>query len=471
MAASKTQSFELVIIGSGPGGYVAAVRAAQSGLRTAVVEMAPAPGGTCLHWGCIPTKAMLHSAEVLETARHAASFGIRIPDGSDVDLDAMHAYKKKVVDGNARGVAFLLKKNKITYLAGRGKLAGPGKVEVTPESGDPFIVEAAHTVIATGSAIRGFPGVEFDGKRVIHSDHALYFDRLPKSMIVLGAGAVGVEFASIYRSFGCEVGVVELLANLIPLEDADLGQELARSFKQRGIEIHTGTKVETVKTTKTGVTIQADKAGKPLELDAEVLLVAIGRRPLTEDLGLEGTRVKVDKRGFIEVDSMMRTGEPGVYAIGDVLATQALAHVASHEGIVAVEHAAGGTPHAIDYNKVPSCTYCRPEVASIGLSEQAARDAGYDVAVGKFPFSAVGKAKILDETAGFVKIVTDKRYDEVLGVHIIGAHATELISEATVAVNLEATAESLFQAIHAHPTLSEALGEAALAVHGRAIHI
>jgi dihydrolipoamide dehydrogenase len=471
VAASKTQSFDITIIGSGPGGYVAAVRAAQLGLSTAVVEMAPAPGGTCLHWGCIPTKAMLHSAEVLETARHASNFGIRIPEGSNVDLEAMHAYKRKVVDSNASGVEYLFKKNKVTYLAGRGKLAGAGKVEVTPESGAPYVVATKHTVIATGSVIRGLPGVEFDGKRIINSDHALYFEQLPKSMIVLGAGAVGVEFASIYRSFGCEVSVVELLPNLVPVEDVDLGKELARNFKKRGIEVHCGTKVEAVKATKTGVTVQAAKGDKPLELKAEVLLVAIGRRPLIENLGLEGTRVVVSDRGFIEVDSMLRTGEPGVYAIGDVLATQALAHVASHEGIVAVEHAAGSTPHPIDYNKVPSCTYCRPEVASIGLSEQAAKTAGYEVAVGKFPFSAIGKAKILDETGGFVKIVTDKAYDEVLGVHIIGPHATELISEATAAVNLEATAESLFQAIHAHPTLSEAMGEAALAVHGRPIHM
>ena len=471
MAASKGQSFDITIIGSGPGGYVAAVRAAQLGLSTAVVEMAPSPGGTCLHWGCIPTKAMLHSAEVLETARHASTFGIRVPEGSSVDLEAMHAYKRKVVDGNAKGVEYLLKKNKVTYLAGRGRLAGAGKVQITPESGDPYVVETANTVIATGSVIRGLPGVEFDGKRIINSDHALYFEQLPKSMIVLGGGAVGVEFASIYRSFGCEVSVVELLPHLVPVEDTDLGKELARNFKKRGIDVHCDTRVESVKTTKMGVAVQASKGGQSLELKAEVLLVAIGRRPLIEDLGLEETGVRVSDRGFIEVDSMLQTGEPGVYAIGDVLATQALAHVASHEGIVAVEHAAGATPHTIDYNKVPSCTYCKPEVASIGLSEQAARDAGYDVAVGKFPFSAIGKAKILDETSGFVKIVTDKAYDEVLGVHIVGPHATELISEASAAVHLEATAESLFQAIHAHPTLSEAMGEAALAVHGRPIHI
>jgi dihydrolipoamide dehydrogenase len=471
VSAPQEKRFDLTIIGSGPGGYVCAVRAAQLGLKTAVVEMAPAPGGTCLHWGCIPTKAMLHSAEVLESAQEAGRFGISVPGGSSVDLDGMHAYKKKVVDGNAKGVEYLFKKNKVTLLAGRGKFAGAGKVEVQPQDGDAYTIETTHTVIATGSVIRGLPGVEFDGKRIINSDHALYLEQLPKSMIVLGAGAVGVEFASIYRSFGCDVSVVEYMPRLIPVEDAELGKELARSYKKRGIGVHTDTKVESVKTGKTGVTVEATKGGKSLELKAEVLLIAIGRRPLTEDLGLDGTRVDVDERGFIAVDEMMRTGEPGVYAIGDVLKTQALAHVASHEGVIAAEHAAGDEPHAINYDKVPSCTYCKPEVASIGLSEEVAKERGYDVAVGKFPFSAIGKAKILDETSGFVKIVTDKKYDEVLGVHIVGPHATELISEATAAVNLEATAESLFQAIHAHPTLSEAMGEAALAVHGRPIHI
>jgi dihydrolipoamide dehydrogenase len=383
----------------------------------------------------------------------------------------MHAYKAKTVQSNTKGIEYLFKKHGVTLLAGRGRLAGKGRVEVTPADGKPYLVETRHTVLATGSAIRGLPGVAFDGKRVLNSDHALFLDHVPESLVVLGSGAVGVEFASIYASFGSAVTVVELLPRLIPLEDAELGQELARSFKKRKIGVHTGTNVKAVESGSRGVVLRAEKDGKPLELEASAVLVAIGRRPLTENLGLEGTGVVVDPRGFVQVDGMMRTGEPGVYAIGDIVPTQALAHVASHEGIVAVEHAAGGQPHAIDYDKIPSCTYCSPEVASIGLTEEAARKRGHDVQVGKFPFSAIGKAKILDDTRGFVKIVSEKKYDEVLGVHIIGPHATELIAEATAALALEATAEALFQAVHAHPTLAEAMGEAALAVHGRPIHI
>jgi dihydrolipoamide dehydrogenase len=314
------------------------------------------------------------------------------------------------------------------------------------------------------------PGVEFDGTQVINSDHALGFKKVPASLIVLGAGAVGVEFASIFATFGAKVTIVELLARLIPIEDASLGAELERAFKKRGLAVHTGTKVEKVVREKDRVTVTASKDGKPVQLEAEVLLVAVGRRPLTEDLGLEALGVKLD-RGFVEVDGFMRTGAPGVWAIGDIVKTQALAHVASHEGIVAVEDAAGKGPHPVDYDKVPSCTYCDPEVASVGLTEEEARKRGYDVVVGQFPFSAIAKAKILDDTLGFVKIVAEKKYDQVLGVHIIGPHATELISEATAALNLEATAASLFQAVHAHPTLAEAMGEAALAVHGRTIHI
>ncbi len=467
--ASSDKSFDITIIGSGPGGYVAAIRAAQLGLKTAVVEKDPRPGGTCLHWGCIPTKAMLHTAETLEATRSAPTIGVRVEPG-ELDLEAMHRYKKKTVDANVKGVEYLFKKNGIELIRGYGRLAGRGRVHVTPDEGDAFDVRSEHVVLATGSAIRGLPGVSFDGKRVISSDDALNLEQVPASLVVLGAGAVGVEFASIYRSFGSEVTIVELLEELIPLEDADLGKELARAFRKRKIGVHTSTRVETVDVGETGVRIRAEKGGKKVELEAEVLLVAVGRRPLTDDLGLEGTGVKVD-RGFVEVDEMMRTGEPGVYAIGDILPTQALAHLASHEGVVAVEHAAGRKPHPVDYDKVPSCTYCDPEVASIGLSESAARERGHDVAVGKFPFTAIGKAKILNDTRGFVKIVAEKKYDEVLGIHIIGPHATELISEATAALNLEATAESLFNAIHAHPTLSEAIGEAALAVHGREIHL
>ncbi|HZN54207.1 MAG TPA: dihydrolipoyl dehydrogenase [Candidatus Polarisedimenticolaceae bacterium] len=468
MTASDA-SFDLTVIGSGPGGYVAAIRGAQLGLKTAVVEMAPRPGGTCLLWGCIPTKALLHAAEVLETSRHAERFGVKVAPGT-LDIPKLHAYKDKVVTANVKGVEYLFKKNGITLVPGRGTLAGPGRIAVAESGGASREIRTKFTVVATGSVIRGLPGVEFDGVRVINSDHALSLGEIPPSMIVLGAGAVGVEFASIYATFGSKVTVVELLPRLIPLEDESLGAELERAFKKRGIAVHTATKVESVSSAPSGVKVKAVRDGKPLELEAAVLLVAVGRRPLTENLGLEALGVKLD-RGFVEVDGLMRTGAAGVWAIGDIVKTQALAHVASHEGIVAVEDAAGAAPHPIDYDKIPSCTYCDPEVASIGLSEATARERGHDVAVGQFPFSAIGKAKILDDTRGFVKIVTDRKYDEVLGVHIIGAHATELIAEATAALNLEATAASLFEAVHAHPTLSEAMGEAALAVHKRTIHM
>ena len=467
--ATSDETFDLTVIGSGPGGYVAAIRAAQLGLKTAVVEMAPRPGGTCLLWGCIPTKALLHAAEVLETSRHAGRFGVKVAPG-ELDVEALHKYKDKVVTANVKGVEYLFKKGGVTLISGRGRLTGKHSVSVALTGGGTKTLETKFTIVATGSAIRGLPGVEFDGTQIINSDHALGLKKVPASMIVLGAGAVGVEFASIYATFGAKVTVVELLPRLIPVEDASLGAELEKAFRKRGLTVHTGTKVERVVKDKGSVKVTSSKDGKTVELEAEILLVAVGRRPLTEDLGLEALGVKLD-RGFVEVDGLMRTAVPGVYAIGDIVKTQALAHVASHEGIVAVEDAVGKNPHPINYDKIPSCTYCDPEVASIGLSEDEARKRGYDVVVGQFPFSAIGKAKILEDTRGFVKIVSEKKYDEVLGVHIIGPHATELISEATAALNLEATAASLFEAVHAHPTLSEAMGEAALAVHGRAIHI
>jgi len=460
--------YDLTIIGSGPGGYVAAIRAAQLGLSTAVVEKAPKPGGTCLHWGCIPTKALLHAAAVYESALKGERFGVK-STGVTLDMVRVQKYKSKTVTVNSRGVEFLFKKNGVTLLPGRGKLAGRGRVEITPAEGDSSTIETASTILATGSTVQGLPGIEFDGKRVINSDDALGMKEVPGSLIVLGAGAVGVEFASIYRSFGAEVTLVELLPHLLPLEDEALGAELEKAFRKRGIECHTATRVEKVEPHDSGVRVSATRDGENVSMEADVLLVAVGRRPVTENLGLEDTGVRVD-RGFVEVDSMMRTGEPGVYAIGDIVRTPALAHVASHEGIVAVEDAAGKNPLPIDYDKIPSCTYCDPEVAAIGLSEEEARKRGYDVAIGTFPFTAIGKAKILDDTRGFVKIVSERKHDEILGVHIIGPHATELIAEATAALNLEATAESLFHAVHAHPTLAEALGEAALAIHGRAIH-
>lgn len=460
--------FDLTVIGSGPGGYVAAIRAAQLGLRAAVVELAPQPGGVCLHRGCIPTKALLFAAEVLETTREAARFGVLASDVR-LNLERVHAHKDAIVQSNAQGIHYLFKKNSVTLLAGRGRLHGPGAIEVTPTDGAPFTVESRTIILATGSAVRDLPAIPFDGERIISSDHALAMARVPASVVVLGAGAVGVEFASIYASFGAEVTLVELLPRLLPLEDHDISAELEKAFVRRGITVHTGTRVERVEATDGGVRVEASRDGVSVLLQAETLLVAVGRRPLTDDLGLEGTGVRLDG-GFVEVDGTQRTGEPGVYAVGDIVRGPQLAHVASHEGIVAVEHTAGLSPRPINYDKVPACTYGRPEVASIGLSEAEARQRGREIRLGRFPFAAIGKAKILGQPSGFVKVVVDAQYDELLGVHLIGPHATELIAEAGAALELEASAESLFRAVHAHPTLAEALGEAALAAHGRAIH-
>jgi len=468
--AESAETFDVTVIGTGPGGYVAAIRAAQLGLKTAVVEKDAVPGGTCLLRGCIPTKALLHAAEVMDQTKHAATFGLKVAP-AELDVPALHKYKDRVVQANTKGVEFLFKKHGVRWFQGRGKLEGPGRVQVTPAAGGgPVTLSTKNVLLGMGSVIRDLPFAKPDGKKILNSDHALTLQEIPKSLIVLGSGAVGVEFASIYASFGAKVTVVELLPRLIPLEDEALSAELEKAFKKRGIEIHTGTQIEAIDAGGVGVRLKGSKGDKPIELTAEKVLVAVGRRALSEEVGLEKTRVKID-RGFVEVDAMMRTAEPGIYAIGDLLKTQALAHVASHEGIVAVEHMAGKNPHPIDYDKIPSCTYCAPEVASVGLSEAEAKKRGHDVAVGSFPFSAIAKARILDERTGFVKIVAEKKHDEVLGVHIIGPHATELISEASSALALEATAESLFQAVHAHPTLAEAMGEAALAVHGRPIHI
>jgi dihydrolipoamide dehydrogenase len=466
---SDIQEFDFTVIGSGPGGYVSAIRAAQLGLKTAVIERDKLPGGTCLHRGCIPTKALLHSAEVLESARSAGGYGVKIPE-AQLDLKGVHKYRKKVVTTNAKGVGFLFKKNGITLINGTGRLAGAGQVQVTPGDGDPFLVQSRTVVLATGSEVKTIPGMEFDGKSIISSDHALTLSELPASMIVLGAGAVGVEFASIYASFGSRVTLMELLPNLVPLEDPALGDELEKAFRKRGIEVHTGTKVEQVTKTAGGVRIKAVKDGQEVEIAADTLLVAVGRNPVTGDLGMDGTGIVMDGP-FIQVDEMMRTGEPNIYAIGDIVKTPALAHVASHEGVLAAEHAAGHNPVAIDYDKVPSCTYSSPEIASVGLTEQQAAERGYDVVTGSFPFTANAKAKIIGDPRGFIKIVSEKKYDEVLGVHIIGPHATELVAEAIAAVNLEATTASLFHAMHAHPTLAEAMHEAALGVHGRSLHI
>jgi dihydrolipoamide dehydrogenase len=448
---------------------VAAIRAAQLGLKTALVEKDPQPGGTCLHWGCIPTKALLHSAEVLESARGAAKFGVTVGDVG-LDMAAVHVYKDAVVQKNAKGVEFLLKKNRVESIRGFGRLRGRGQVEVKDAAGQTTTVRAKNIILATGSAVRSLPGIDLDGTTILSSDDALHLKAVPASMIVLGGGAVGVEFASVYSRFGSQVTIVELLPHLLPVEDQDVSAELERCFRKRKIAVHTATAVQSVKKTATGVEIVARQGEKEIRLSAEKLLVAVGRKPRTEGIGLEGTGVKLEK-GFVVVDGLQRTGEPGVYAIGDIVPTPALAHVASHEGVIAAEQIAGRNPHPLDRDQIPGCTYCDPEVASVGLTEAEARRRGHDVKTGKFPFSALGKASILQANEGFVKIVSEAKYDQVLGVHLIGPHVTDLVSEAGAALRLETTTEELFAAVHPHPTLSEAVSEAALALHGRPIHI
>ena len=464
------EQFDVTIIGSGPGGYVAAIRAGQLGLKVAIVEKDSRLGGTCTLRGCIPTKQMLMSAHIYEQMQHAADFGVQA-SGIQLAFADVQKRKEKVVLKNSKGIEYLMKKNKVTVFKGTGKLALPGKVEVTDAEGKKQTLETKNIIIATGSVVRPIPGFETDGKHVVNSDHILELKDVPKSLIVMGCGAVGVEFASVYSRFGADTTIVELLPRLVPLEDEEVSKELERSFRKRGIKSLVDTKLEKLEKTETGVRVTGKNGkGETVTLESEMLLVAVGRMPYTEGLGLEGTKIKVD-RGFIQVDGFQQTGENGVYAIGDVVPTPLLAHLASKEGIVAVEHMAGKNPQPVNLRLVPNCTYCDPEIGSVGLTEAKAREQGYDVKVGKFPFSASGKARIIGEEEGFVKVVSETKYDEILGVHIIGPHATELIAEACVAMQLESTAEELGRTMHAHPTISEAVMEAAEGVHGLAVHI
>lgn len=462
-------SFDLIVIGSGPGGYVAAIRAAQLGLSTCVVEKDPFLGGTCLHRGCIPTKALLHTADLLQQAREGAKVGVVCGEVS-LDLEAAHAHKRKVVTKNAKGIEFLFRKNKVSWVQGMGSLQGGGRVEVAKADGSRDTLSARFILLATGSRCGDLPHIHADGERIINSDHALELAQVPASLLVLGAGAVGMEFASIYSRFGARVTVVELLERVLPLEDADVSAEVARAFKKQGIEVHTGVNIDSVETDENGVRATGRKGEEPVSFGAERLLLAVGRRAVTEGLGLERAGVQLE-RGRVVVDSHYRTAAEGVYAIGDLIDTPWLAHVASAEGIHAVEHMAGANPPVINYRQVPSCTYCWPEVGSIGLTEAQARESGRPLRTGSFPFSAIGKAAILNDSGGFVKIVADAHDDEILGVHIVGPHATELIAEAEAALRGELTVEELIRTIHAHPTLHEAIHEAAEAVHGAAIHI
>ena len=465
-----SDQFDVTVIGAGPGGYVAAIRAAQLGLKTAIIERDKDLGGTCLLRGCIPTKELLHSAHVYDMISDPTEFGVSV-EGFKLHFNKVMDRKNKVVGRLSKGVEFLMKKNKITVFKGQGKLEGKGRVTVTDAAGKKQDIATRNVIIATGSAPRLLPGVDIKSPRVVTSDQLLDFDHVPKSMVVLGAGAVGVEFASVFKRFGSDVTIIELLPRLVPIEDEETSAELQKSFRRRKINVMTSTRFESVKVNQDDVEISYTGAdGQPGKINAETLLIAVGRRPVTDGLGLENTKIETD-RGYLKVDEFMRTAEPNVYAIGDVIPTPWLAHVASKEGCLAAEHIAGKNPHPINYNLVPNCTYCEPEIGSVGLTEAKAKEKGYDIKVGKFPFSALGKAIILGETEGFVKIISDAKYDEILGVHIMGPHATDLLGEACVALGLEATTEALGHIMHAHPTLSESIMEAAEAVHGMATSI
>ena len=467
--------YDVVVIGSGTGGYVAAIRAAQLGLKTAVVERAPVLGGTCLNWGCIPTKALLEHAHALKVAQDWKEWGLTLGDAAiAIDMSQVQARKDKIVKGLTGGIEFLFKKNKIDWIKGSGRLAGKGKVEIT-EGDRQSISVKKEIIVATGSQPRSVPGIEIDRKRIITSDEAINMKAIPKSIVIMGSGAVGVEFASIFRRFGSDVTIIELLPRIVPVEDEAVSAELERSFKKQGIKVLTGTKVTSAKAGTSGVDLEAQGAdGKSQKLSAEFLLVATGRGPVTAGLGAEEAGLQMD-RGYIRVDAQYKTSVAGISAVGDVITFEKpghpqLAHLSSAEGVLLAERIAGQEFRPINYDHVPGCTYCDPEIGSVGLTEARAKERGFDVRVGTFKFGVLGRAKIAGETEGFVKIVADKKYDEVLGVHMIGPRSTELVAEATLALRLECTVEELIRTIHAHPTMSEAVGEAAHATHGAAIH-
>jgi len=468
---AETPNYDVVVIGSGPGGYVAAIRAGQLGMKAALIEKDDKYGGTCLHVGCIPTKALLLNAEVYDYFKNAKEYGI-VCAGVSLDWAAVQARKAKIVKKLAKGVEFLLKKNGVELIQGFGRLAGAERVSVTDAQGQTREVVAKHIILATGSEAKLLPGMEADGKTILTNREVLDLGEIPRSLIVIGAGAVGVEFASIFHRFGTKVTVLEMLPRAVPLEDEEISSELEKAFRKQGIDVHTQAKVEKATKTASGVSVTfAGPDGKTQTLDAETLLVAVGRAPNTEGIALEKTRVRLE-RGFVKVGPYMQTDEPGIYAIGDIVAgSPLLAHVASMEGVVAVTHAAGKPVEPLNYQHVPNCTYGEPEIASVGLSERQAHDAGHKVKVGRFPFAGNSKAGILGVREGFVKIVSDEKYGEILGVHMIGPRVTESIAEAVVAMRLEATAADLSHTIHAHPTLAEAVLEAAHAVEGKAIHI
>ena len=461
--------YDLIVIGSGPGGYSAAIRAGQYGLKTALIEKQARLGGTCLLVGCIPTKALLQTADVWERFVHADKEGIQC-ENPRLDYPRVKERKDGIVTKHSNGVGFLLKRAKVERITGYGTLKGQGRVEVKSDSGVQTL-EAKNILIATGSEARMLPGLQADSETILTNVEILNLTEVPKSLIVIGAGAVGVEFASIFRRFGTEVVVIEMLPRVVPVEDEDISKELDRAFRKQKIRVETGARAENIQ--KIGKCVRltlTTKDGKREQLDAEKLLVAVGRKPNTENIGLENTRVQLE-RGFIKVGPYQETGEPGVYAIGDVVAgTPQLAHVATMEGMIAVAHMAGKPATPINKNRIPGCTYTEPGIGSVGLTEAQARAQGFKVRVGRFPFAGNSRATILGKHEGFIKVVSDETYGEILGVHIIGPEAFELIAEAVTAMNAEATVQTMMQTIHAHPTLYEAVGEAFNAVYGLSIN-
>ncbi|HMW32846.1 MAG TPA: dihydrolipoyl dehydrogenase [bacterium] len=465
----ETKNFDVVVLGGGPGGYVAAIKAAQLGFKTAVVEREKI-GGVCVNIGCIPTKALLKNAEMYEHMKHAAEWGYSF-DNLKYDYKAIIKRSRDVADANSKGGDFLMKKNKIEVIKGTGKFLDKSTLSVADATGkETTQVKGKHIIIATGARARMLPNLKADGKRILTSTEAMTNTEQPKSIVIIGAGAIGIEFAYFFNTFGTKVTVVEMMPTILPVEDEEVSNTLLKVLQKKGMDIHTDTKVEKVDVGANNVTVTVSSKGKTQTITADQCLVAIGVQGNTENIGLEKIGVTVEK-GWIKVDEYYRTNVQGVYAIGDIIGAPWLAHVASHEGIVCVEKMAGKDTHPIDYSSIPGCTYCQPQVGSIGLTEKKAREKGYDIKVGKFPFSASGKARAIGERDGFVKVIFDAKYGELLGAHILGSEATEMIAEYGIAKSLESTYKEIGNTIHAHPTLSEAMMEAALDAYKEAVHI
>jgi dihydrolipoamide dehydrogenase len=462
-------NYDLVVIGSGPGGYVAAIRASQLGMKVGVIEKAEL-GGVCLNWGCIPTKSLLKSAQVFEYLNHAQDYGINIEGKATADFPAMIKRSRDVAGGMSKGIQFLFKKNNIEVIEGTAKLTKDKKVEITKNDGKMETVEAKNILLATGARSRQLPNLPQDGKKIIGYRKALTLDKQPESMVVVGSGAIGSEFAYFYSSIGTNVTLVEYLDNVVPLEDEEVSRQLARSFKKAGIKVMTGSEVTSVDTSgdKVKVVVKTKKGEENIE--ADIVLSAVGISPNIEDIGLEKAGVEVEK-GRVKVDEYYRTTAEGIYAIGDIVPGQALAHVASAEGIICVEKIAGVEVEPLNYGNIPACTYTSPEVASVGMTEKAAKEAGYELKIGKFPYSASGKASAAGQKEGFIKLIFDARYGEVLGAHMIGANVTEMIAELVTARKLETTGHEIIKSVHPHPTMSEAVMEAAAAAYDEVIHI